>query len=242
MSQLANFTGLGRIARLGLIVPQLDLLSEPWFQALLPNGVSIHTSRMARRGPVSSNSLGAMNDTLRQAIDLLPTPHIDAVIYHCTMGSLLFDPEKLKAEITGLTGVPTISTTSSVIRAFEHLGIQDICLVSPYVDELNKAEVEFFERNGLKILHVGGAHLTESIEMSRTTPEEIAAWARATWKEDCKGVFITCTGIRSTDYVAELEEHLGVPVVTSSTAVLWDLCRFLKIPTDNIPLGKLFRS
>lgn len=235
------YKGLGRLARLGLVVPQLDLLSEPWFQALLPNGVSIHTSRMARRGPVSSSSLGQMNDTLKSAIALLPTPHIDAVIYHCTMGSLLYDPEKLKAEISEQTGVPTISTTSSVISAFRHLEINDICLVSPYSEELNKAEIAFFERNGLSIRRLGGANLTESIEMARTTPEEIAAWARLAWKEDCKGVFITCTGIRSTDYIEELEEYLGVPVVTSSSAVLWELYNFLKLPRTDLPMGRLFR-
>lgn len=239
-SQVRTHKALGRVARLGLIIPQLDLLSEPLFSSLLPDGVSIHTARMRRRGPVSSASLEQMNANLQAAIDLLPTPYIDAAVYHCTMGSLLYEPEKLRSDIAERTGVAAISTTSSVLEALKHLGIHSICLISPYSDELNKAEVAFFERAGVKVPRLGGANLHDAIEMARVAPEEISAWVRKTWTPDCAGVFITCTGLRSCDYVCELEEQLGVPVITSSSAVLWDTHRLLNLPMSGVPLGRLF--
>jgi maleate isomerase len=238
--QTRTHKALGRTARLGLIIPQLDLLSEPLFSSLLPDGVSIHTARMRRRGPVSSASLEAMNANLQDAIDLLPTPYIDAVVYNCTMGSLLYEPDKLKVEISERAGVAAISTTSSVVEALRHLKIKELCLISPYSDELNKAEIAFFERTGFSVCQLGGENLHDAIEMARVAPEEISAWTRKAWTPECKGVFITCTGLRSSDYICELEAQLGVPVITSSSAVLWDLCRVLKLPMTGVPLGCLF--
>src|SRR5262252_1858469 len=91
---------LGWRARLGLIIPELDFVSEPLFPRVLPEGVAVPTARMRRRGTISAASLAQMNADMDAAIELLPTPYIDATVYHCTMGSLLFDPAKLKQAIT----------------------------------------------------------------------------------------------------------------------------------------------
>lgn len=230
---------LGWRARLGLIIPQLDLLSEPLFPQVLPEGVAVHTARMRRRGEVNANSLVRMNAAIDDAIELLPTPYIDAVIYHCTMGSLLYSPTKLADDITGKTGLPTISTTASVVNALNALGSKKICLVSPYPEELNIAEVEFFERAGFSVPIVGGDNIPDAIEMARVAGEEINAWVRRAWRPECDAVFITCTGLRSQEYICQLEAQVGVPVITSTSAVLWEVFRFLKAPMSDLAIGRL---
>ncbi|MBS0222359.1 MAG: aspartate/glutamate racemase family protein [Proteobacteria bacterium] len=233
-------TALGWRARLGLIVPQLDLISEPLFPKILPDGVSIHTARMKRRGPVSSATLNEMNSNLDAAIDLLPTPYIDAAVYHCTMGSLLADPEKLREQISKRAEVPAITTTASVVKALRTLKVKKVCLVSPYIDELNKAEVEFFNRSGFEVPAIGGAHIEEAIDMASVAPEQITAWVRKAAYQSCDAIFITCTGIRSHEFIASLEEQTGLPVVTSTSATTWEIYGFLKASRRNVPLGRLF--
>src|SRR5262252_9455257 len=91
---------LGWRARLGLIIPQLDFVSEPLFPRVLPEGVAVHTARMRRLGPISAASLEQMNANMDAAIELLPTPYIDATVYHCSLCNDPAAPEKLKQAIT----------------------------------------------------------------------------------------------------------------------------------------------
>src|SRR5690606_34976548 len=97
-----------------------------------PDGVSFHTSRLRRTGPVDTTTLGGMNAQVDAALELLPLPFLDVVFYHCTMGSLLYDPDRLLQDMSARSGLPTIATTASIVAALRHLGLKRVCLVTPY--------------------------------------------------------------------------------------------------------------
>lgn len=233
---------LGWRARIGLVIPQLDYLSEAIFPRVLPEGVSFHTSRLRRIGPVNIDTLGQMNASVLAALELLPTPYLDAVVYHCTMGSLLYDPQKLVDDMARQTGLPTIATSSAIVKSFRHLGVRKICLVTPYSQALNKLEADFLTRNGFEVCAIGGANIEDSGEMQSVAPEEINRWVRRAWRPECEAAFISCTGVRSHEFIDELEAEIGRPVATSLTVTLWDLYRLLKVPTVRPGLGTLFRN
>jgi len=228
-------------ARIGLLIPQLDYLTEAFLPHYLPSGVSFHTSRLRRLGPVNPETLGAMNETVSMAAALLPLPFLNAVVYHCTMGSLLYEPAQLVEDLQRQTGLATIATAKAVLDAFEALGARRICLVTPYSSALNELEAKFLKNHGLEPVTIGGANIDDSGEMQRVAPEEIALWVRAAMRAPVDAIFISCTGIRSHPVIDLLEADYGCPVVTSLNAMLWSLCRRLGLPARIAGLGSLLR-
>ena len=58
--------------------------------------------------------------------------------------------------------------------------------------------------------------------------------------EGADSFFLSCMGLATMDFIQEMEEDFGVPVITSHQASLWACLRHAKI-YDKLPgLGKLF--
>jgi maleate cis-trans isomerase len=228
--------------RIGVVIPQLDLLTEPFFPQLLPPGITVHISRMPRTGPANPESLLGMNQSALDAVNLLPLPYLDLVVYHCTGGSLLYGPERLIEDIQERTGLPAVATIVAAMDALRQLGATRLSLVTPYVQPLNEAEVKVLEDRGFEVTAVGGDHLDDAGVMANIAPEEISLWARRVPRKDSQAIFISCTGIRSLDFIDELEADLGVPVITSTSAVLWAVLRQLHLPASIAGLGRLLRE
>jgi maleate cis-trans isomerase len=237
----ARTTLQGWRARIGLLIPQLDYLTEALLPHYLPSGVSFHTSRLRRVGPINLDTLGGMNATVSAAADLLPLPFLNALVYHCTMGSFLYEPAQLVADLERQTGLATIATAKAALDVFEAIGAQRLCLVTPYSSALNEYEVQFLRNHGLDPVTIGGANIDDSGEMQRVTSEEIALWVRGAMRGPVDAIFISCTGIRSHPVIDLIEADYGCPVITSLNAMLWSLCRKLNLPTKISGLGSLLR-
>jgi maleate isomerase len=59
--------------------------------------------------------------------------------------------------------------------------------------------------------------------------------------EDAGGLFISCTALPAFEMIEYLEAELGVPVVSSNQATLWNTLNILKVDGSAIPGGRLFR-
>jgi maleate isomerase len=228
--------------RVGVVIPQLDHLTEPILARILPSGLSFHVSRMPRTGPATPESLLGMNESVFDAVDLLPLPYLDLVVYHCTGGSLLYGPERLIQDIETRTGLPAVATMLAVMEALRHLKVTRLSLVTPYVRSLTDAEVKVMEARGFEVLAVGGDEFDDGGIIQHLAPEEISLWARRVPREGSQAIFISCTGIRSLEFIDELEADLGLPVVTSTQATVWSILRRLHLQTPISGLGRLFKE
>lgn len=231
--------------RLGLIVPSSNSTNEPEFARWLPDGVSLHTARMRLEG-VDAESLGAMADEIERCTDLLATADVDAIAYGCTTGSLVHGPgydEEIEGRIESAADVPAVATAASVKRAFARLGLERLAITTPYVEDLNDREVEFLTDAGYEVVAMDGLGIDHNPGIGAQTPETAYRRARALPTADADGVFISCTNYRTFEIVASLEADLGMPVVTSNQATLWDALRRLEVATDEVSdLGRLFRT
>jgi len=89
---------------------------------------------------------------------------------------------------------------------------------------------------------VGGDHFDDAGLMHHLSPEEISLWARRVPRKESQAIFISCTGIRSLDFIDELEADLGLPVITSTSAVLWAILRRLNLPASIAGLGRILKE
>jgi maleate isomerase len=228
-------------ARIGLIVPSVNTLTEPQFFRYAPRGVEIHVSRTRID---MERSLADQTPEILNAAELLADCNSDLIVYHCTgmsMGSGRAAEQQLIGEISRVSGRPAASTATAIVTAFQVLGTRKVVLVSPYPQFINDLERKFLAESGVAVLTDRALDLPIPEGMCGATPDVWIETTVAEARPDADAYFVSCTNIQSIDAVAEIEARLGKPVVTSNQAALWYSLRRCGI-TDEIPaLGQLFR-
>jgi len=233
----------GKDGRVGLVVPSSNTTNEPEFARALPDGVSLHASRM-RLADVDAESLSAMADDATECASLLASAEVDVVAYGCTTGSLVHGPgydEDIEARLEAEAGVPAVATAASIKRAFDVLDVDSVAVTTPYIEDLNRREAEFLEAAGYDVVAIDGLGLRSNTEIGAQDSQTAADAARNVDDPDADAVFISCTNYRTFDIIPELERELDKPVVTSNQATLWDALDRLEAEVrPTIDLGRLF--
>ncbi len=229
-------------ARIGLIVPSSNTTMEPELYRAIPQGVSIHISRIPLR-EVTVESLLEMEKHSLRASQELADADVDLILYGCTSGSLVGGPgfdKTIAGKIYEATGKPAVTTATAVIEALEALAVKRIVVATPYIDEINDAEKRFLEAHGLEVLSIKGMGVRRNTDIGRISPHEVYRFARSLYKGRAEGLFISCTNLRTFEVIESLEKDLEIPVVTSNQASLWASLRRLGIRDRIEGLGRLF--
>ncbi|MFA9417324.1 aspartate/glutamate racemase family protein [Natrinema sp. HArc-T2] len=221
---------------LGLVVPSSNTTAEPEFRAHLPESVTVHGARMALES-VTVDELDAMSDDAARAAELLGHADVDAVAYACTTGSLLHGPgfdAELEERLAKAASVPAVATARSVVRALEALDAERIAVVTPYTSDLDEKERDFLEAAGFGVESIDGRGLEANTAIGALTPDDVSRQVLEHVDDaaDLDAVFVSCTNYRSLAAVDDLESKLGVPVITSNGATLWDVCGTAGIAID----------
>lgn len=233
----------GSKAKIGLLLPSANTIMEGEFNALKPAGVSVHAARMLIRFP-NIEELAKMAEETEKATELISTAKPSIIAFGCTAGSVLNGlgwDEKLISRIQKIAKVHATTTATAVIRAFKELEIHKIAVVTPYIEELNKLEKDFFEDSGITVLEIRGIDLGGE-EMEMLTLEKIADHARAVNRSDADAVFLSCTNLKALPIVEQLEKELGKYVFSSNIATYWDVMRRLGIKQSITGMGKLLEG
>jgi len=214
---------LGR-ARLGLILLSVDRASESELRRMLPADlVEMHVNRVTMGTHTSLATLRALEaDLSRSARDLLPETRLDAIAFACTSGAVAIGRERVRACIgESHPGVPVTAPLEAAGCALRALEAERVAVVTPYVDEVNELIAGALEDDGRTISRFGSFHLAADPEMTAVAPASLHAAALALDCADAEAVFICCTALRPAGILADLEQRLGKPVISSHQAMLW---------------------
>ena len=241
-----GYSPYGWRARIGLVLPSVNIVMEREFAMFLPPGISVHSARVMSRGGVSAGTYKEMADDVERAGLLLETADVDIVAYGCTSGSIVEDEEPIIERLREVTGVPAIATAGAVLAALRCLHLSTLAVATPYLDFVDEAERQFFERNGFKVARINGLRLGATEESRRSIgkqPPEVAfRLACEVNSAAADGVFISCTNFATAPIHALLEAQLGKPVVSSNQATAWALLRTLGINDRIAGYGVLLES
>jgi maleate isomerase len=232
-------------ARVGLIIPSTNTVNESEFARYLPDGVSLHTSRMLLEGGADAESLAEMEEYEEQCARLLGTAEVNAVAYGCTTGSLIEGPEydhELEEHLSDIAGAPVVATSAALKRAAEALGLDSLSIATPYVDQLNEMEEEHFEELGFDVTAVEGLGIGEPTNLGRQHPTDAYEIARRADRPDADGLMISCTDFRTLEVIEDLEADLGKPVISSNSATMWNVLREVGVDHTELPFGTLFEG
>jgi len=215
---------------------------EPEMWRMAPNGVSIHVGRVPLRKVNVEELLKMEEHAVREAAKL-STASLDIIVYGCTTGSLVGGPgydvriAKLMSEASGL---PVITTATAVVEALRSIGASRIAVATPYVEEVNRREEEFLRYHGFDIIDFKYLGILDNTEIGRVDPGRVYRLVKSLDYRGADAVFISCTNLRTIDVINDLEDDLGVPVISSNTATMWYTLKNLNIRSIGLKAGSIF--
>jgi len=214
-------------ARIGLIIPSVNRLSEAQFMRFAPTGLGIHVTRariagkwrkpVAELAPIIAAAAGALSDA---------SP--DLIVYHCTDSSMRegLDGERRILDIVRReSGIEAVSTSALVVEALDALGIKKLVIVSPYQD--NDVIIAYLQSCGFAVVHDVALRLPGH-DSSGAPPERWIESTLGNARDDADGYFLSCTNTTQIEAIEDLEAMLGKPVVSSNQAVLWGAVKRLR--------------
>ena len=231
-------------ARLGVVLPSVNTVVEPWFNSVLPADVTLHATRMLLSDELTAQALRKMDhEEGMEAVTRIKSCRPSAVAYCCTASSvvqgLAYDAQ-LQAALEARAGVPCFTAVGALVEALRALDVRKISIASPYTDAIDHAEKELFEAAGFKVCGAANLGIADSFELASPTARDITELAARAWSDDSDALLISCLNLNSQQVVDMLERQLGKPVVTSTTATLWKLLRSAGVHDRIEGYGRLF--
>jgi maleate isomerase len=229
--------------KIGVILPSLNNTMEPEFYKMAPKGIAVYATRLLL-GRGVPEELEKMAADTEKAADLLKTADVTGILYGCTSGSLIkgvgWDLEIIR-RIEERTGILTTTTSTAVIEAFRELGVKSVSVATPYIDQVNNIEKEFFEAHGVKVVNIRGLGYTKGEELHRESPETAYAFAKQVFRKEADCLFISCTDFAAIEILNLLEQDLGKPAMSSNTASLWAILKKMGIRDRMDGYGEILR-
>lgn len=232
--------GIGTRANLGMIVLGTDETLETEFARMADlDGVARYHSRIPMVTDIRPDTLARMQDDLPASTRLFPPAlALDVVGYGCTSASTVIGSDTVAAAVQSVRpGVKVTDPLAALIAAGHALGIKNIGFVTPYVPEVSLRMRDKLEQSGFRIAASGSFEEGDDRVVARITEGTLqAAGVQVAAQADgpCDALVFACTNLRCLNVIPKLETQLGIPVLSSNTALVWHMLRLAGI-TDSMP-------
>jgi maleate isomerase len=250
-----NRDGWDATARLGVLTAHGGIGAESELQAMAPQGVILHASRvhfgaMAAGGemdptiPLAAVRAFAEPPFVDDATELLAAAALDAIGYGFTCSAYAIGGDGEEAMVARLEertrGIPVTTSCAAAVAGLRALGVERLALISPpwFDEELNSLGSAYFRELGLDVVFSASAELPSN--QRRIEPKQLFEWARHQMPDAADGVFIGGNGFRAVGVIEALETKLDRPVVTANQALLWSMLALSDSDAAIAGYGRLF--
>ena len=244
-------------AQLGLITLETDLTIETELRHFIGDSVgtkvghgqkpTILHSRIACDDKVTSENLTAMSDRFGESLALFPPGYrFDVVGYGCTSASLLIGEKTVRDIIKSYIDVNHVTTPlTGVRRALRAIRARQIGYLAPYVSEISSQMCSLLaDEDGLQIAVAATFGEGRDSVVGCIHPQSIldaidALVDQASTQLDA--IFISCTSLKCAAIIDTAEAKHGIPVISSNSAIAWDMARLASLDVPRAGKGHLFR-
>ena len=225
--------------RLGVLSPATP--NRPHFKSLekiLPPRVSISHEGLGLLGQ-SYRDLAGKEDVILDRGRQLVAKHKVAGVMLTGGFVTLFNPN-VETKLAAAVRLPVVSAIASAVVALKALEAKSVLLMTPFDRASNEAIKAQMENLGFKMdlgpsfeNRVPGASLG-------MTPEQLLDLVANTFKTNpAEAVYFQGATMDPLLIIQHIEKRLGVPVVTSNTAMLWHLLSKLQLNYSTSGYGRL---
>ena len=241
-----------KIARIGLIVPAGNTTFEPDFASVTPNGVTLHAHRVYGSGKHKvecEEAIDEVNAGVREASRVLSMTKPKAIAYGFTTATFYRGVEharEMVRTIEGISGAIGVVPSLAILEALAFFKAKKISIATPYPAWNNQVLIKFFRETDIEVLRLEGdiRPAEEAIQspMWDQVPEAILEFTINSCHSKADVLLLPCTAWRSFEVVEQIENKLGIPVVTANQAAIWKTFRELGIKYVINNHGTLLKS
>lgn len=195
---------------------------------ILPLGPDcrLHITRIPCDPEVTEHTLAQMEHDLPASVQLLPDVPFDVIGYGCTSGATVIGSSRIRALIRAACDTPNVSDPiASVIEAVHFLKVQSLGMVTPYIEPVSAAMRAHLQTANVRVVALESFDIIHDPDVARVTAGSIKDAAIQVGRANCDGVFVSCTNLAGLSVIAEIEDAIGKPVLTSNQALAWSMCR-----------------
>lgn len=230
--------------RLGLVALASDPTIEDSFKRMLAqtDQVAVHVNRIRFDGGIETANLRAMEaDICSTAREILTGDHLDAVLYGCTSASAAIGDaavlRQLQRAKPGARGFATPVT--GVLAAMQALGVRRLSVLAPYPAAVTEMLGHYLESCGAQVTSLHCLGLEQDWDNGRIAEADLLHLAENLSHHGADAVFLSCTALRGAEVADRLETRLGLPVIASNQALLWQGLRQSGCPIKLAGFGRL---
>lgn len=228
---------LNKRRRVGLMVPATNTTFEADFALVVPKEVTLHSHRLWMSGDVESEDfIDKVNDEVEEAAKYLAMAKVEVIAYGFTTGSFyrgIAYSKQLEERIQKAARVPGITPATAIVDALHYFEAKKLSVATPYPKWNNAMLLRYLDEAGFDVLNLEGDPRPASIAIREPMwdqePESIMEFAAKACLPEADVLLCPCTAWRALEVVEELEQRLGIPVVTANQTAIW--AAFCKMDT-----------
>jgi maleate cis-trans isomerase len=231
-----------RAVLIGILSPATP--NRPHFKSLdniLPPGVSIAHEGLGLLGDSYQDLAGKEGVIIDRACEIVGKHEIEGLML--TGGFVtLFNPG-IEAKVADTIRLPVVSSISSAVAALRAFGAKSALLVTPFDRGSNESIKTHVGNLGLT-LHLGpsfeGRIPGTSLNLSRDQLFDLVKEAFA--KNSAQAIYFQGATMDPLPILQRLEDALNVPVITSNSAMIWNVLSKLGLKYSVQGYGRLLRE
>ncbi|MDJ0355163.1 aspartate/glutamate racemase family protein [Paenarthrobacter sp. PH39-S1] len=229
-------------SKIGLIVPSSNTTMETELPELFRrqsaatgHRYTFHSARAKLRN-VTVEELAAMVDKAAECADAVSDADVDVIAYACLVAVMAQGPWAHKRSETLMTHAaadnghpaPVTSSAGALVRTLQELGAHRVAMVAPYMPDLTRLVSDYIEGAGIAVQDVIGLAVADNLKVGRLDTRKLPEIARRLDRVGVDAIVLSaCVQMPSLDAVQQVEDELGLPVVTAATATAYEILRAL---------------
>ncbi len=244
----------GRVFRIGQIVPSSNTTMETEVPAMLrraavPSGTgfTFHSSRAPMK-TVSKDELIAMNGHMERCASELCDARMDVIASACLVAIMCQGPgyhretERSLREVCRerAPGTRVVTSAGALIDALRAVGAKKIAMITPYVKDLTTLVTDYIESEDIEVLDVISLGIADKLAVGARDPMALAETVKTLSLGNADAVVLSaCVQMPSLSALDPVQRTLGVPVLSTAAATVFQILRSLGLPTEVPGAGDL---
>jgi len=239
---------LGWRRKFGVLIPSTNTSVQPEFDAMRPEGVTNHISRIRIPNIPLHN-----NDDFNRLIELIAAAQDEAVdsVMSCEPDQLVLGisaetfwdglaaSRKLKAELEERTKLPVSMGSEACSAALDTYQARRIAIVTPYQPVGDQNVIRFFEECGYEVVRIKGFKCESPVKIAHVSEADLHTALRELDGDDVDALVQVGTNLAMARLAAKVAPEFGKPVIAINTAIYWHALRSTGIDDKVAGFGDL---
>lgn len=212
---------------IGMLVPATNTAAEIEVNRILPEQFYVHIGRL-QVSSVDAKGWAEQDADIDYQAKILGTINPAVIILLQTSASFFSDgyDDEVCARIRTASGANAITTAQALVQALHALDARRVAFVSPYSPAVSARARDYLQaENGFDVVAVEGLNITDPSTITGLQSGPITSALERAAKAN-PDVFVVAGGaFHGVRFIAEWEQHLRRPVVTTNQLAVWAALR-----------------